>query len=162
MINISKLADYSTVVMAYLARTGTAQNARDIAHATHIALPTVSKILKVLARAELLISQRGAKGGYDLARPAEQISLADIINALDGGIGLTECSKAAGLCAVEQACGNRHSWRNIGLIVRELLEQVTLAEMLHPKAIKALEPKIIKLQHIKIVRKSANHVAEMK
>ena len=148
MINISKLADYSTVVMAYLARTGTAQNARDIAQATRIALPTVSKILKILAKAELLESHRGAKGGYDLARPAEKISLADIINALDGGIGLTECSRAAGLCAVEEACGIRHSWRNIGLIVRELLEQVTLAEMLKPKVIRALEPQIIKMTKI--------------
>jgi FeS assembly SUF system regulator len=145
MINISKLADYSTVVMAYLARTGTAQNARDIAQATHIALPTVSKILKILAKAELLESHRGAKGGYDLARPAEKISMADIINALDGGIGLTECSRAAGLCAVEEACGIRHNWRNIGLIVRELLEQVTLAEMLKPKIIQALEPQIIRM-----------------
>lgn len=145
MINISKLADYSTVIMAYLARTGTAQNARDIAQATRIALPTVSKILKILAKAELLESHRGAKGGYDLARPAEKISLADIVNALDGGIGLTECSRASGLCAVEQSCGIRHSWRTIGLIVRELLEQVTLAEMLKPKVIKALEPQIIRM-----------------
>ncbi len=148
MINISKLADYSTVIMAYLARTGTAQNARDIAQATHIALPTVSKILKILAKANLLESHRGAKGGYDLARPAEKISLADIINAFDGGIGLTECSRAAGLCAVEEACGIRHSWRNIGLIVRELLEQVTLAEMLKPKTIKALEPQIIRMTKV--------------
>lgn len=148
MINISKLADYSTVVMAYLARVGTALNARDIAQATHIALPTVSKILKILAKAELLESHRGAKGGYDLARSAEKISLADIINALDGGIGLTECSRAAGLCSVEQSCGIRHSWRNIGLIVRELLEQVTLAEMLQPKKIRALEPQIIKISRM--------------
>lgn len=148
MINISKLADYSTVIMAYLARAGNAQNARDIAQATHIALPTVSKILKILAKAQLLESHRGAKGGYDLARPAEKISLAEIINALDGGIGLTECSRAAGLCAVEQACGIRHSWRNIGLIVRELLEQVTLAEMLKPKIIKALEPQIIRMTKV--------------
>ncbi len=145
MINISKLADYSTVVMAYLARTGNAQNARDIAQATRIALPTVSKILKILAKAELLDSHRGAKGGYDLARSADKISLADIINALDGGIGLTECSRAAGLCAVEEACGIRHSWRNIGLVVRELLEQVTLAEMLKPKIMQVLEPQIMRI-----------------
>jgi FeS assembly SUF system regulator len=145
MINISKLADYSTVVMAYLARTGNAQNARDIAQATRIALPTVSKILKILAKAELLDSHRGAKGGYDLARSADKISLADIINALDGGIGLTECSRATGLCAVEEACGIRHSWRNIGLVVRELLEQVTLAEMLKPKIMQVLEPQIMRM-----------------
>lgn len=152
MINISKLADYSTVVMAYLARIGSAQNARDIANATHIALPTVSKILKILAKANLLTSLRGAKGGYALSRSAEQISLADIINALDGGIGLTECSRAVGLCPVEKDCGIRHSWRSIGLIVRELLEQVTLAEMLQPKKIKALETNIIKVQHIKTMQ----------
>jgi FeS assembly SUF system regulator len=152
MINISKLADYSTVVMAYLARVGTAQNARDIANATHIALPTVSKILKILAKAELLISLRGAKGGYALSKAAEQISLAEIINALDGGIGLTQCSRAVGLCAVEKDCGIRHSWRNIGLIVRELLEQVTLAEMLQPKKLKAFETNIIKIQHIKTMQ----------
>jgi FeS assembly SUF system regulator len=136
MIRISKLADYGTLIMSYLASAPRqAHNARDIATHTHIALPTVSKLLKLLANNGLLLSQRGVKGGYTLALPAEQISMAKIIDALDGSIALTECSHGAGLCAVEQYCTIRHNWRSISSIVHEILIKVTLAEMLKPLAV---------------------------
>lgn len=131
MIRISKLADYGTVVMAYLARKPElSHNAKDIALATHIALPTVSKLLKALARAQLLTSQRGAKGGYLLAQTANAISLADIISALDGGVALTECSQGKGLCAVEHNCSIRRNWRNISSVISDVLEKIHLTEMI--------------------------------
>lgn len=131
MIRISKLADYGTVVMAYLARhADNSYTAKDIAQATHIAPPTVSKLLKTLTRAQLLSSQRGAKGGYSLTRAATTISLADIINALDGGVALTECSQGKGLCAVEHNCSIRKSWRDMTSVVRDILAKMPLQEML--------------------------------
>ncbi len=131
MIRISKLADYGTVVMAYFARKPDLfHTAKDIAQATHVALPTVSKLLKMLARANLLNSQRGAKGGYLLARTATTISLADIINALDGDVALTECSQGKGICAVEHNCTIRKNWRDISSVIHDVLAKMPLQEML--------------------------------
>ena len=131
MIKISKLADYGTVIMAYLAQNpAQSHNAREIAAATHIALPTVSKLLKQFARAELAVSLRGPKGGYTLKTPAEKLSLAMIVKAVDGQIALTECSHTKGMCAVENTCAIRRSFRNVSSVVNEVLSKVTLAEML--------------------------------
>ena len=131
MIRISKLADYGTVIMAYLAQKPMeSHNAREIAAATHIALPTVSKLLKQLAQAHLVESSRGPKGGYVLKTPAAKLSLAMIVNALDGGVALTECSHSKGACAVESTCAIRRSFRNVSSVVGEVLSKVTLAEML--------------------------------
>ena len=131
MIRISKLADYGTVIMAHLARHSRLPlNAKDVAIATHIMLPTVTKLLKQLAQAGLLASQRGIKGGYYLTNEAEKISLADIINALDGNVALTECSHSKGVCIVERNCAIRRSWRNVSSVISDVLSKVTLAEMI--------------------------------
>lgn len=130
MIRISRLADYATVIMAYLAlHNQQAHNAREIAEKTGLALPTVSKLLKRLAHQQLLISQRGAKGGYQLACAAEKISIAQIIQALDSGVALTDCSHMQGLCAVEKICTLRGSWRNVSQVINSTLQQLTLASM---------------------------------
>jgi FeS assembly SUF system regulator len=130
MLRISKMADYGTVVMAYLAeRPDEAQNARDIAVHTHLALPTVSKILKLLAKGGLLLSQRGAKGGYSLARPAEKISVAEIIQVMDGKLALTECSHAAGTCSLESVCTTRSHWKVISQTIYHALAALNLSEM---------------------------------
>ncbi len=131
MIRISKLADYGTVIMAYLAlHAPEAHNAKAIAAAIHIALPTVSKLLKQLAHADLVISLRGAKGGYALKTSAEKLTLSMIVNALDGGVALTQCSHRKGMCAVESTCMIRQSFRNVSSVVSDVLSKVTLAEML--------------------------------
>ncbi len=131
MFRISKLADYSTVVMAYLARRpDVLHNARDITDHTHIALPTVSKILKLLARGELLTSHRGMNGGYSLARPAEEISIAAIIKAIEGDLGLTECAYQESHCSIESLCSIRSNWQFISQVVGDALEQVTLAQLI--------------------------------
>jgi FeS assembly SUF system regulator len=143
MLRMSKLADYGTVVMTYISQhTDKVHSAHDIADHVRVALPTVSKILKILARQELLVSERGAKGGYRLARPAKQISIAEIIDAMEGPVALTECSSMPGLCEQESSCSIRGNWQRINQAVRGALEQVSLAEMAqqvkHPIRLEAL------------------------
>lgn len=133
MLRISKLTDYGTVVLTYLARERTRPCAvSEIAGAIQVAAPTVSKILKQLVREGLVVSQRGAKGGYALARPPEDISVVEVIDALEGRVGLTECGSEPGLCTVESQCSIRSNWQRINGAVRDALAGVSLAEMARP------------------------------
>ena len=134
MLRVSRLTDYSTVVMAYLAaRPDTAHKAKDIAQNTHVALPTVSKLLKLLARAGLLAAQRGMNGGYSLARPAHDITLAQIIHAMEGNIALTDCGHhQQGACTMESLCAIRNNWRTINGVIQETLQNISLADMTRP------------------------------
>ena len=110
-------------------------NATEIASATELPQPIVSKILKLLTRRDLLVSQRGAKGGYVLARAADQISIAQIIEAVEGPIGITECvDETPGECSQEPICPVRSNWQQINHAVRDALERITLQEMSHPAA----------------------------
>jgi FeS assembly SUF system regulator len=116
--------------MAHLAAfEGDRHNAREVAVGTQLPAPVVSKILKQLARQGLLVSQRGAKGGYHLARPAREISAAEIITALEGPIGLTECTSHPGQCVQEPSCHVREPWQRINGVVREALQRVTLEQL---------------------------------
>lgn len=133
MLRMSKLTDYGTVVMTYLACAPERLHvASEIARQVRVAAPTVSKVLKTLVRAGLVASHRGTKGGYTLARPARHITVAEIIDALEGPIGLTECSTQPGQCVQETSCSVRGNWQRINLAVRTALEGVTLAEMVEP------------------------------
>lgn len=107
-------------------------NAGELAEQTQISAPTVSKLLKRLSQAGLLESSRGAQGGYRLARAPENISMADVINALEGPIGLTECALHNGRCGIESDCSLRSNWQIITRAVREALDGVSLAEMTGP------------------------------
>ncbi len=130
MLKISKLTDYSTVVMAYLAQfPEKMHNAKDITAQTHIALPTVSKILKALTKSGLLLSHRGAHGGYSLANAAIKITIADIITAMEGKPGLTECSHNNTLCALQPTCAIAGNWQTISSIVYKTLEKISLQDM---------------------------------
>lgn len=130
MLKISKLTDYSTVVMAYLAQfPEKMHNAKDITTQTHIALPTVSKILKALTKSGLLLSHRGAHGGYSLANEAIKITIADIITAMEGKPGLTECSHNNTLCALQPTCAISGNWQTISSIVYKTLEKISLQDM---------------------------------
>lgn len=133
MLRVSKLTDYGTVVMTYLARESEQlHSVTEIASAVRLAAPTVSKILKQLAREGLVVSHRGAKGGYSLARRPESISMVEIIDALEGRVGLTECGSSPGLCSQESACSIRTNWQRINSAVRGALAGVSLAEMAEP------------------------------
>ena len=117
--------------MAHLAgfEDGDPHNAREVAAEAKLPLPVVSKLLKALAREGLLESHRGAKGGYTLARRPESISAAEMITALEGPIGLTECSVHPGTCIQEPSCHVREPWQRINRVVRDALTEVTLADL---------------------------------
>lgn len=128
MLRVSKLADYGTVIMAYLARfPGQPKSASEVAQDTHVPLPMTSKILKQLAQQQLLQSHRGVQGGYSLALTSENISLADIIRALEGDIALTECSQALSQCALELYCTMRSNWSMLNQTLQQLLGNISLA-----------------------------------
>lgn len=136
MIRLSKMTDYGIVLMAHLAarEDGQTHNAREVAEETQLSLPVVSKILKSLARKGLLLSHRGAKGGYSLSRHPEQVSAAEMINALEGPVGLTECSARPGQCSHELSCHVREPWLHINRVVWQALSEVTLADLARPAA----------------------------
>jgi FeS assembly SUF system regulator len=134
MLRVTKLADYGIVMLTYFAaHGGSTHNARDIAGVVRLPLPVVSKILKALARDGLLTSQRGTKGGYGLARKPEEITVAEIIRALEGPIAVTECTDSVkGDCELEVRCPVRTNWHLINRAIYQALERITLAEMTQP------------------------------
>jgi FeS assembly SUF system regulator len=130
VLRVSKLTDYATVVMACLAARGTdVASAQTLAESARLEVPTVSKLLKQLAQAGLVVSTRGTNGGYRLARAPERITIADIVTAMEGPIGMTECSAHAGLCDHESHCGVRVNWQRINQAIAGALDSVTLADM---------------------------------
>lgn len=133
MLRVSKLTDYGTLVLAHMARKpAEVYAAADVAVATHLAVPTVSKLLKCFARAGLLTSQRGAHGGYCLARPPEQITAVQLIDAIEGPVAITQCSLGHDRCNLEPVCGVGHNWQRITLAIREALGTITLAQLARP------------------------------
>ena len=142
MLRLTKQADYGAVLMTQLAgEPGRLFTAPELAAETSLPLPTVSKILKLLAREGLLASQRGVKGGYTLARDPGEISIADLITTLDGPIAFTECIEGSpGICSQEAVCRLRGNWQIINRAVRQALESISLAELIHP-----MGPPVIRL-----------------
>jgi FeS assembly SUF system regulator len=150
MLRISKLTDYATVILADLAqepervRTATA-----LAEQTRIAAPTVSKLLKQLQRAGLVASTRGLHGGYQLARPATQISAAAILDALEGPVALTDCSVGHGNCDIEATCRVGKVWQRLNLAIRRSLYDVSLAQLA------GLDPTQVRLPELEREMKTA-------
>ncbi len=131
MLRISKLTDYGTVLLAHLAGNQQAVcSAAEAADATGIALPTVSKLLKSLARSGLVTSTRGANGGYQLARSPSDISAADVIDALEGPVSITECSSGESICEHEDVCRVGDAWQRINVAIRRALDDVSLDDLL--------------------------------
>lgn len=141
MIRLGKLTDYGLVLMTHVARkrAGTLHSARGLAAESGFPVPTVSKLLKLLLQSGFLVSQRGTKGGYSLAREAREISVADMIAALEGPIALTDCSTDIGLCDFERGCPVKHNQRIINQVVRGALEKLTLADLAHPLRLTAIK-----------------------
>lgn len=131
MFRLSKLADYGIVIMTNLARRPDRQvSAADIASDSLIPQPTVSKILKMLTRADLLLSHRGAKGGYGLSRPGSEITVAEVITAIEGPIALTACiDEGSGGCDIERLCPARANWQRINDAIRDALDGINIEEM---------------------------------
>ncbi|MCK9538361.1 SUF system Fe-S cluster assembly regulator [Dokdonella sp.] len=132
MLRVSRLTDYATLVMVCLGDTGEGVlSAQTLADRARLEAPTVSKLLKQLAQAGLVVSTRGANGGYRLARAPESITVADIVTAMEGPIGMTECSVQPGNCNLEPWCGMRVNWQRINRAIADAFASVTLADMIH-------------------------------
>jgi FeS assembly SUF system regulator len=136
LIRLSKLTDYAVVMLSHMAvREGQVYTGSRLAERSGVPEPTTAKILKLLARAGILVSQRGSNGGYGLARPAAAITVAEIIVALDGPIALTACVEgSADHCDVERLCSMRGNWNKVNRAIRGALEDITLADMALPFA----------------------------
>lgn len=133
MLRLSKLTDYGTVVLAQMAQSpGGRHTATDIAECTHLALPTVSKLLKLFVKGGLVKSYRGAHGGYKLTRAPDKITAVQIIDAIEGRVAITECSAGDGLCNLESVCAIGHNWQRISLTIRDALKTVSLAQLAGP------------------------------
>ena len=132
MLRISKLTDYAILMMVELARDGEVLSAHALAERIHVEIPTASKVLKLLAGAGLLESYRGPNGGYRVCRTAAEVSVAEVIAAIEGPIAMTECAVEEGLCSQEDSCGLRGNWQRISLAVAQALRGVSLAEMSAP------------------------------
>src|SRR6201995_3112589 len=130
MIRMGKLTDYATVVLASLAQQPERHRAAaELAERTRLTRPTVSKVLKGLQRAGLVISSRGAQGGYRLARPPELITAAQILDVFEGPIAITECSSASSQCGIERQCRVGGAWQRVNGAIRRALEDVTLHQL---------------------------------
>ena len=134
MFRLSKVTDYGIVVLAQLARAGTdaTRNARELAEEVDLPAPIVSKVLKTLAGAAVVESQRGSKGGYRLADAPADLSVARMIAALEGPVSLTECTLGPDICVHHSSCGVQSPWQVINRVVHEALSQVTLADLIDP------------------------------
>lgn len=147
MIRLSREVDYALVLLAQLARpqglgeasgegAGAAPSAvehpsaRSLAEATGLPVPMVGKVLKTLARGGLLESRRGAQGGYALALHPDRITIAGIVQALEGPIGLTDCSPGSERsCDFEEHCPVRGPVVRLNAVIRQALEEVTLSQV---------------------------------
>jgi FeS assembly SUF system regulator len=130
MLRIGKLTDYATVILAILATDRSRLlTAGTLSERTHIASPTVAKLLKQMHRAGLVNSTRGTHGGYQLARDPESISAAAILDALEGPIALTECSAGSGNCDIEHTCSVGRTWQRLSMAIRRSLSEVSLAQL---------------------------------
>ncbi|WP_428441879.1 SUF system Fe-S cluster assembly regulator [Photobacterium sagamiensis] len=136
MLRVSKMTDYGSVLLSYMARyPDQTFSAASLAEAVYLPHATVIKLLKILNNHDLVVSKLGKNGGYRLACPAQQITLAQILGALEGRLGLTECSVKENLCGIESHCEIRHSWKSINQVINAVLTQVTLADMIVPKSL---------------------------
>jgi FeS assembly SUF system regulator len=134
MLKLSKLTDYAVVVLLRLSDaaepTDAVQTTPGIAAATGVPEPTVAKVLKALAAAGLVASQRGARGGYRLVRPLGAIPIASVISAIDGPIALTACVDGGGAsCDVQSLCAVKGRWDLVNDAIRQALGAITLAAM---------------------------------
>ena len=123
MLRLSKKAEYALMAMKHLALRGDegAASAREIAEHYDIPIELMAKVLQRLARKGLLVSQQGTRGGYLMARPAVQVSVADVIQAVDGPLSVTACSTTEENCDQYSKCNIRDPlWRIKDRIVSAL------------------------------------------
>lgn len=133
MLRISRLTDYAFIVLTQLeASDEEIVSCSVLADASPLPLPTVRKVAKTLAGEDLLVSHQGAHGGYELARPLDEITASDVIHAMEGPIAVTVCSEDATACDISDTCPTSESWKMINAAIRSTLDNLTLADMQPP------------------------------
>jgi FeS assembly SUF system regulator len=132
MLRISRLTDYAVVLTTELARHRGAVAVSDLSIATDIPAPTVSKVLKSLAKYGVVVSSRGTNGGYRLSDEPDRIGIVRVIEAIEGPIAVTECAEEHTSCEHETSCGVRANWQRINRAVHDALAQITIADMTSP------------------------------
>jgi FeS assembly SUF system regulator len=129
MLKISRLTDYATAIVLYLEKHNQLHSTDSLAKAVNLEIPTVSKILKLLTKATILTSIRGANGGYQLAKEVSDISLYDVIIAIEGSAGITECTSSESICIQEQGCDTRSGWQKVNDDIKNILLKMTIERM---------------------------------
>lgn len=144
MLRLPKLTDYAVIILSAMARTpGVVHTTPAVAGHVGLPLPTVAKILKKLTRGGLLQAQRGSHGGYRLVRGATEMTVADIVTALDGPVALTDCVDGRhGQCSMESRCAMHGQWNTINRAITEVLAAVTLADMQSSAEIRPVIPRL--------------------
>ena len=134
MLKISKLTDYGVVVLNVLAEAGSVKlSGDDIASRTGLAMPTVRKVMKALADSGLVIAQRGARGGYRIARAPAQIRMLDIVQAFEGPVALTDCAADEDACDITHSCSLSSNWGGVNQLITQVLARVTLNDIRQPE-----------------------------
>lgn len=128
MLRITKITDYGFILLAHMANQDQEllHNAKDLSAEIGIPLPTVSKVLKILTQGGILKSHQGSKGGYSLAKPSQEVTAAEIIEAVEGPVAITDCSSADGC---ERNCAVSPSWQQVNTAVIGALQDLTLHDM---------------------------------
>ncbi|MBA3661363.1 MAG: SUF system Fe-S cluster assembly regulator [Gammaproteobacteria bacterium] len=138
MLRISKLTDYALLIMGHMSIAPVATlSASQIAQALNLNAPTVSKILKMLAEGDIVLSVRGSIGGYHLARPPGEITVAQVITIMEGRLIKSECSQHHD-CTLHSVCLMRENWQKINGLVQALLHRFTLLDLLKPLSMSGL------------------------
>jgi len=129
MLKISRLTDYATAVVLFLQRDKGLQSSEIIAQGVGLEIPTVSKVLKLLTKAQILNSIRGTNGGYQMAKDVAEVSLYDVIAAIEGDTAITECSKTDSLCSQQQGCDTQSGWQQVNDDIKNILVKMTIKRM---------------------------------
>ncbi|MDF7807801.1 SUF system Fe-S cluster assembly regulator [Pontiellaceae bacterium B12219] len=140
MLKLTKIEGYSFQILTCIASRDSSllHTAKELAEQTKLPLPTVSKILKMLTQSNILISFQGSRGGYSLTKPAEKISVADIVAAFEGPLALTDCCSEGGC---ERNCRIAPNWRKLNIALERWLRSMTLADMAEENALPSLDLK---------------------
>lgn len=129
MIKVTNLTRYATVVAGYLAGQEVRCAARQMADSLALPMTTVQKVLGLMLAGELIVSTQGMRGGYQLARPADQITVADVIQAVEGGAALTKCSQGDNVCPRQAHCQVGQGWQQIDQQVNAVFQRWTIADL---------------------------------
>ncbi len=131
MIRVSKLADYGMVILSVMsASPNKVMNAASISRASKLPEPTVSKVLKLLVKADILQSKRGINGGYIMLRSANDLSINEIIRAIDGPLCIISCvDTVKSDCKLFDSCTIRRGWGNVNKVLSDVLDNLKLSDM---------------------------------